>query len=113
MKDCLFCKISKGEIPCKKIFENDKVICFEDIHPLGSIHWLVIHRQHTQDLSEMNKTPEQVSDVFSAIQEIVKTHKLDALGYRVFTNIGRKAGQSVFHTHFHILSDENLATKWT
>ena len=60
----------------------------------------------------MNNEPQQISDIFEAINKVVKEHDLDALGYRIFTNVGAKAGQSVFHTHFHILSDKNLATKW-
>ncbi|MBT7610667.1 MAG: HIT domain-containing protein [Bacteriovoracaceae bacterium] len=113
MEDCLFCKIVKGEIPCEKIFENDKVLSFRDINPLAQIHYLVIHKEHSRDLSEMSHNPEQISDIFLAIKKITTGHSLDQLGYRVFTNNGAKAGQSVFHTHFHILSDENLATKWT
>jgi histidine triad (HIT) family protein len=113
MSDCLFCKIVKGEIPSEKIFENEKVLSFKDINPLGEIHYLVIHKEHTQDLSEMGQTPDQISDIFSAIKKITDEHHLDEVGYRVFTNNGALAGQSVFHTHFHILSDKNLATKWS
>ena len=112
MKDCLFCKIKSGDIPSNKIFENENVFAFEDINPLGNIHWLVIHKTHTTDLSDMSSDPQQIAAIFDAINKIVKEHNLDSLGYRIFTNVGTKAGQSVFHTHFHILSDKNLATKW-
>jgi histidine triad (HIT) family protein len=111
--DCLFCKIIAGEIPSEKIYENDEIFAFKDINPLGNIHWLVIHKNHTRDLTEMSEKPEQVMSIFSAINTIVKENDLDSLGYRVFTNKGASAGQSVFHTHFHILSDPKLATKWT
>lgn len=106
--DCLFCKITEGKIPATKIFENDSVIGFVDIHPQAKTHLLFIHKTHTKDINEMSANPTSVGEVFQAITEYTKAQGLDQNGFRVVTNLGKHAGQTVFHTHFHVLSGEQL-----
>lgn len=108
MSDCLFCKIVAGEIPATKVFENETVIGFVDIYPQAKIHLLFIHKDHTENVAEMSESPEDIGEVFTAIGKYTKDQGLDQKGFRVVTNSGRLAGQSVFHTHFHILSGEQL-----
>lgn len=102
--DCLFCKIIKGVIPSEKVFENDKVYAFKDIYPQAKEHYLFISKNHTKDMTEM--PADEIATVMSAIQEFVKTEAIES--FRIVTNIGELAGQTVFHTHFHLLTGEKL-----
>ena len=109
MSDCIFCKIVKGEIPSTKIFENETVIGFKDLRPQAAIHQLFIHKSHTKHNNELAKNdPQELSDVFNAIRTYTQTEGLDKNGFRVVTNLGPFAGQTVFHTHFHVLAGEPL-----
>lgn len=107
MDDCLFCKIIKGEIPSKKVFENDKVYAFYDIAPQAPTHVVIVPKTHiacTNDITSENA--QAVADVFTAIPEIAKILGLDESGYRVVNNCGKDAGQTVFHIHFHLMGGE-------
>jgi histidine triad (HIT) family protein len=109
MIDCLFCKIITGEIPSQKVYEDEKVLAFNDINPLAKNHWLFIHKVHTKDVNEMtSEKPEQLLDLFKAISFVTHDANVVDDGYRVVTNNGATAGQTVFHTHFHVLSGEKL-----
>jgi len=105
---CLFCKIKSGEIPSKKVFESDQVIGFHDLHPQAKLHVLFIHKNHTNNINEMSHDGEALKEVFSAIAQFTKNNKLDESGFRVVTNIGKHGGQTIFHTHFHVLAGEPL-----
>ena len=107
--DCVFCKIVDGKIPSTKIFENSKVVAFQDLQPHAAIHYLVIHKDHTKDVNDLvSADSTQLIDIFSAIKEITEKENLDKKGFRVLTNSGPHAGQTVFHTHFHLLGGEQL-----
>ncbi len=107
--ECIFCKIVEGKIPSNKIFENEKVLAFKDLHPSASHHYLFIHKGHTKDVNDMAvNEPAQLADVFSAIRDVTQKEGLDESGFRVVTNMGPNAGQTVFHTHFHVLAGEPL-----
>jgi len=109
MSDCLFCKIIKGEIPSEKVYSDELVYAFKDIHPMAKIHNLFIHKQHSHDINAMTKdSPDQISDVYKAILKWTQDEQLDSTGFRVVTNCGADAGQTVFHTHFHVLGGEKL-----
>ena len=107
--DCIFCKILEGKIPSTKVFENDKVYAFKDLHPQATKHYLFVHKSHTRDINDLILTDRnQVADIFSAIQQVTVNEKLDQSGFRVVTNMGSHGGQTVFHTHFHLLGGEPL-----
>jgi len=107
--ECIFCKIIDGKIPSTKVFENEKVYAFKDIQPHAAIHFLFIHKNHTTDVNNlMTNEPSQILDIFSAIKEVTMREKMDVQGFRVLTNLGPHAGQTVFHTHFHVLGGEPL-----
>jgi histidine triad (HIT) family protein len=109
MSDCLFCKIIKGEIPSEKVFENETVLGFKDISPLAKEHYLFIHKEHTVNINDMaDEDPDQIIEVYDAISQFTKDHGLTDGGFRVVTNYGPNAGQTVFHTHFHVLGGEKL-----
>jgi histidine triad (HIT) family protein len=109
MNDCLFCKIVAGEIPSKKIYEDDTVYVFEDIAPTAPIHYLCIPKQH---ISKLDEVTEENSEVIAHIYEVIAklAKELDLKdGFRVVANCGEKAGQSVFHIHFHLLAGRPFA----
>lgn len=107
--DCIFCKIVEGTIPASKIFENESVIGFVDLRPQATKHYLFIHRLHTKDATDMMASdPDQVKDLFKAMAEFTKSSGQFEKGHRIVTNIGPHAGQTVFHTHFHVLGGEPL-----
>lgn len=109
MNDCIFCKIVEGKIPSTKIFENEKVIGFKDLRPQAAIHQLFIHKEHTKDVNDLSKNdPSQLADLFEGMRLYSEKEGLTQDGFRVVTNLGPHAGQTVFHTHFHLLGGEPL-----
>ena len=108
MKDCLFCKIIAGEIPSTKIYENDKVYAFSDINPMAPVHVLVVPREHVESLNGISvENAEIAKDCLLACKEIAAEQGL-ADGYRVVTNCGSDAGQTVKHLHFHVMGGQRL-----
>lgn len=111
MGNCIFCKIINGEIPSKKVYEDDKVLAFYDISPEAPVHFLVIPKEHvasTYELTENNVSI--VAHIFTVINKIVSDLGIAEKGYRVVTNCGEDGGQTVSHLHFHVLGGRNL--KW-
>ncbi len=107
--DCIFCKIIKGEIPSKKAYEDDKILAFYDINPQAPVHVLVIPKAHIPSVDAINEENcGIVSHIFTKIPQIAKENKLDG-GYRVISNCGDNACQSVKHLHFHILGGKQLS----
>lgn len=112
MQDCLFCKIIKGDVPSKKVYENDYVYAFEDIHPVAPVHVLVIPKIHISNLNEVNdENVKYISEIFKSIKEIALKCNIDKTGYRVISNCGEDGGQVVGHLHFHLLGGKNLGAK--
>jgi len=108
MDNCIFCKIIAGEIPSKKAYEDDKILAFHDIHPAAPVHILVVPKIHLDSLNDINQENiDCVSHILLKIPEIAESFGVID-GYRVITNIGAKAGQSVKHLHFHILGGRKL-----
>ncbi len=107
MSSCIFCKIVKGEIPSTKVYEDEHVLAFKDINPIAKIHLLFVNKEHTSDIADLLvKDPKQVVQIFSAIQNHCKASGLEQKSFRIFTNKGSEAGQTVFHTHFHLISSD-------
>ncbi len=104
MADCLFCKIIKGDIPSDKVYEDELCYAFKDINPTAPTHILVIPKEHISKLDEV--TPDNSAVIAHIYEVIAKLSKeLDLKdGFRVVTNCGESAGQSVFHIHFHLLA---------
>lgn len=106
--DCIFCKIIAGEIPSTKVYEDDKILAFRDINPMAPVHVLVIPKEHIGSCDEINeKNSHYVSAIFERIPEIAKSAGVTN-GYRVISNCGEDAKQSVKHLHFHILGGKSL-----
>ena len=106
--DCLFCAIIKGDIPSKKVWEDDKCYAFLDINPQAPVHCLVVPKAHIASADEITEENSLVvSHIFSVIPKIAKNAGLEN-GYRVITNVGDDGCQSVKHLHFHILGGKKL-----
>ena len=100
MEDCIFCKIVSGDAPSHKIYEDDDIVAFLDIHPVNPGHTLVIPKDHHKDLAET--PPEIASKLIQVVQKIKPAvlGAVDADSFNLGVNVGEKAGQVVFHTHF-------------
>ena len=108
MSDCLFCKIVAGEIPSSKVYEDDVCYAFNDIAPQAPTHFLVIPKTHIASVSGINaENSAVVAHIFEVIPQIAKAEGLEG-GYRVVSNCGDDAGQTVHHLHFHILGGKAL-----
>ena len=106
---CLFCKIAAGEIPATKVYEDDTILAFRDIAPQAPCHVLVIPKAHIADVNGITaENSAIVAHIFQVIPQIAKAEGLEN-GYRVVSNCGADAGQTVQHLHFHILGGKQLA----
>lgn len=106
--DCIFCKIASGDIPSKKAYEDDDIYAFYDIEPQAPVHILVIPKEHIASIDEINLDNSMiVAKIFEKIPLIAKDAGLTN-GYRVISNCGDDACQSVHHLHFHILGGKKL-----
>jgi histidine triad (HIT) family protein len=116
MKDCIFCKIVKGEIPSDKIFENDKVFSFLDISPISKGHTLVIPKKHYENVFDISEA--ELKEIILIVKKLSDKIRKDfkAQGINLFNASGRVAEQSVFHFHFHIIpryeNDDLEINKW-
>ena len=109
MSDCLFCKIVAGDIPSTKVYEDETVLAFRDIAPQAPCHVLVIPKAHIADVNGITaENSAIVAHIFQVIPQIAKAEGLEN-GYRVVSNCGADAGQTVQHLHFHILGGKQLA----
>ena len=109
MNDCLFCKIIAGEIPSNKVYEDDKILAFRDIAPQAPTHILVIPKTHISGVGGVTaENSDVVAHIFEIIPQIAAAEGLTG-GYRVVSNCGEDAGQTVPHLHFHILGGKKLA----
>jgi len=109
MMDCLFCKIVAGQIPSTKVYEDEQVLAFRDIAPQAPTHILVIPKTHIASVAEVNaENSGLVAHIFEVIPKIAKEEGLET-GFRVVSNCGADAGQTVHHLHFHILGGKQLA----
>ena len=112
MEDCLFCKIVKGEIPSTKVYEDEFVYAFKDIHPEAPVHILVIPKKHIGSINKIEKEDEElIGKIFTTIKKVAKDQGIAESGYRVVSNCGKDAGQTVMHLHFHILGGKTLGEK--
>ena len=108
MNDCVFCKIAKGEIPARKAYEDETVMAFFDLDPQAPTHLLIIPKAHISSVAEI--TPENsavVSHIFEIAAQLSKKYDLKN-GFRVVSNCGAAAGQSVPHLHFHLLGGRDF-----
>lgn len=110
---CLFCKIANKEIPSTIVYENDDVICFNDIHPSAPVHVLIVPKKHfdsIMDLADSNEGKEAFQKVLLAVSEVARITGTEG-GFRLINNCGEDGGQTVMHVHFHLLGGTKLSEK--
>lgn len=102
MDDCIFCKLSKGEMPTEKVYEDERIFVIKDIRPKADVHLLVIPHQHIVNLFDVDEDQESLLGyIMTSLQNFAKEQGLE--GFRTIVNSGEGSGQEVFHLHFHIL----------
>lgn len=100
--DCIFCRIAAGEIPSDRVFEDERVIVFRDLHPRAPTHVLAIPRRHLASAADLTEADgDLLAALFVAMRTVAERGGLS--GYRIVSNVGPESGQSVFHLHFHLL----------
>ena len=110
--DCIFCKIIAGEIPASKVLETDDILAFHDIHPAAPVHVLIVPKKHVNSIQELSaETLPLVMPLHAAIREVAVRTGIAEEGYRVISNIGESAGQTVMHLHYHVLGGRKLGAK--
>jgi len=107
MNNCLFCKIITGEIPCDKVYEDDDVFAFKDIHAKAPTHVLVIPKEHIPTLADVDN-PALLGTLMSKVNHIANDVLGLEAGYRIVINVREGGGQEVFHLHTHILGGKKL-----
>lgn len=106
--NCIFCKIINKEIPAAIVYEDDKVLAFNDIAPQAPVHILVIPKKHVDTVDQLADMS-VVSDLFAVMKKLAAEQGIDKSGYRIVINHGKDAGQAVPHLHFHLLGGRRLA----
>ncbi len=126
MEDCIFCKIANGEIGTL-IYENEFVAAFDDLNPQAPVHTLIVPKKHIENIEDLHfgegnchhdgeekEAPcdgKYIKEIFKAIKEVAKIKGVSESGYRIISNCGKNAGQSVMHLHFHMLAGKELGEK--
>jgi len=109
MDDCIFCKIVRGEIPCGKVYENDKILAFNDINPMAPVHVIIVPKKHIASLMDIDAAGINVSgDLIAAAQEVARIKGVNEKGFRTVINCNAEGGQVVFHLHMHLLGGRKM-----
>ncbi len=109
MKDCVFCKIVRGEIPAKKVYEDEEYLAFHDIDPQAPVHILIIPKKHIESLDAAGEEYRSLlGGLLLVARKVAEDMKLEK-GYRLVINTGPDGGQAVFHLHLHLLGGRALA----
>ena len=112
MGNCIFCKIIRGEIPSRKVYEDEDVYAFHDIQPQARLHVLVVSKAHTPDIAHhAGLSDKELAACLRAAAKVAKQLGMEESGYRVVNNCGPDARQSVQHIHFHVLGGETLSER--
>lgn len=111
MQDCLFCRIAAGEIEADIVHSSDHVVAFRDINPQAPTHILLIPKEHIESARAIkDRNGDLLAEMFAAAAHLAKANGIDRSGWRLVTNVGIAAGQSVHHLHFHLLGGRQM--KW-
>jgi Diadenosine tetraphosphate (Ap4A) hydrolase and other HIT family hydrolases len=109
MSDCIFCKIAGGDIPCTKVYEDDRVLAFEDIHPMAPTHVIIIPKKHISTLLDIDAQNIAIAgDLILAAQKVAGIRGIAEKGFRTVINCNDWGGQIVFHLHMHVLGGRKL-----
>jgi histidine triad (HIT) family protein len=109
MEECIFCRIAAGTIPCRKVYEDERILAFEDIKPMAPVHIIIIPRRHIDTLMEVDpEGAEDLQAMMSAARVVARLTGVDRKGFRVVINCNEEGGQVVFHLHMHLLGGRKL-----
>ncbi len=108
MSDCLFCKISRGEIPSRKVYEDDEVYAFHDIHPVAPVHFMLIPKLHLDSLAHAEEEHAALLGKMMTLAPRLAAEQGLSNGFRTVINTGKGGGQEVFHLHIHIMGGGNI-----
>ena len=111
LDDCLFCRIARGEIPAAKVYEDDEVLAFKDIHPKAPVHFLIIPKKHIQSLAHAEPEDNALLGKMLGLTRKLAMQEGAVNGFRVIINTGRDGGQEVDHLHIHVLGGPQPWTK--
>ena len=110
MEECLFCKIVAGEMDSDVVHSSDHVLAFRDINPAAPVHILVVPKEHLDSARSLSeKHGDLLAEIFQTASHLAKANEVDRTGWRLVTNVGPDAGQSVHHLHFHLLGGRKMA----
>ena len=107
MDDCIFCRIARGEIPSKKLYEDEDVIAFHDIHPQAEVHFIIVPKSHIESLAHATEEHARVLGRMMVLAPVLAKQAGLSDGFRTIVNTGRVGGQEVMHLHMHILGGRN------
>lgn len=108
MSECIFCKIARGEIPCRKVYEDDDVLAFHDINPVAPVHFMLVPKLHLPSLMDAGRQHEALlGKMLLLAPRLAAEQGLDN-GFRTVINTGKGGGQEVFHLHIHIIGGGNI-----
>jgi histidine triad (HIT) family protein len=108
MSDCIFCKIAHGEIPCRKVYEDDEVLAFHDIHPAAPVHFMLVPKLHIDSLMQAEESHSVLlGKMLLLAPKLAQEQGLDN-GFRTVINTGKGGGQEVFHLHIHVIGGGSL-----
>ena len=111
MQDCLFCQIAAGEVAADVVHSSDNVVAFRDVNPQAPTHILIISKEHIESARSLSdRHGDLLAEMFAAAAHLAKANGIDRSGWRLVTNVGPDAGQSVHHLHFHLLGGRRM--KW-
>jgi histidine triad (HIT) family protein len=105
---CLFCKIVRGEIPCKKVYEDEEVIAFHDINPVAPVHFMLVPRQHLVSLMDAGEAHAALLGKMLLLAPKLAKEQGLANGFRTVINSGKGGGQEIFHLHIHVIGGGNI-----
>lgn len=107
--ECVFCKIVKGELPSRKVYESENVVAFHDIQPQAPVHIVIIPKKHIPTMNDVGSEDDAVvAEIFAAARQIAAEQGIDASGYRLINNCNADGGQVVYHLHIHLLGGRKL-----
>ena len=109
MSDCIFCRIVKGEIPSSKVYEDENVLAFNDIHPMAPVHVIIIPKKHVATLMDLEPGDSTLLTALTkGVQEVARLKGVDKSGFRTVANTNKEGGQVIFHLHVHVLGGRQL-----
>jgi histidine triad (HIT) family protein len=109
MEECIFCRIAAGEIPCRKVYEDDSVLAFDDIQPMAPVHVLIIPKVHVATVMDVDAARmANLAAMMEAAQKVAILKGVEQSGFRLVINCHREGGQVIFHLHMHLLGGQQL-----